>query len=110
MFGESITILRPGVETGAYDEQGNPVIGPDEEITSEGWAAAPATSAETAEPFAQQVIVGYVLYKRDSVEDVRETDRVLLRGEVWAVAGQVGEWVSPYTGFEGTVVNVKAVG
>lgn len=110
MFGETITILRPGAPTGAFDDQGNPVLGPGSEISSDGWAAAPATSAETPEPFALQVIVGYVLYKRDVVEDVRETDRIRVRGDVWAVAGQVGEWVSPYTGFEGTVLNVKAVG
>lgn len=110
MFGESITIILPGADSGEVDEQGNPVTDEPTETVSAGWAVAPATAAESSEPFAQQLIVGYTLYKRDVIEDVPSTARIIVRGEVWAVTGQTGDWVNPYDGFQGTVVNVKAVG
>lgn len=109
MRGEQIVILRPTPGVGV-DEQGAPVAGPDEEIDSDGWAIAPVTAAESSEPFAQQVIVGYSLYKRNVIEDVRPSDRIEIRGTVWAVTGQTGDWESPYSRFQGTVINVKAVG
>lgn len=110
MYGETITILRPGADTGEVDEQGNPIRGADTSISSDGWAVAPVTSAESSEPFAQQIIVGYTLYKRGVIEDIRGTDRIEVRGETWAVTGQIGEWEHPRSHFQGTVVNVKAVG
>lgn len=110
MWGESITILRPTAGDGEIDEAGNPIPGPAEEIVSDGWAVAPATAAESSQPFAQQIVVGYTLYKRDVIEDVRVTDCINVRGSIWAVTGQVGDWENPATRFQGTVVNVKAVG
>ena len=69
---ETITILRPGADTDEEDEQGNPIREEDAELESAGWAVAPVTAVESSEPFAQQIIVGYTLYKRHAAVDVVE--------------------------------------
>ena len=97
---ESVTILRAGTEMGDYDPQGNPIIGPDTEIVSDGWLVAPRSSSESAEPYGQQVVTGLSLYRREPA-DVVSSDRVRVRGEVWSVDGDVADWGA------GVVVNLK---
>jgi hypothetical protein len=103
---ESVTFLRASASA-EEDSQGSPMPGADVARVSEGWAVAPAASSEAAEEFGQQVIVGYTLYKRNVIEDVTSFDRAVVRGEMCAVVGQVGDWVSPFRPHGGTVVNVK---
>lgn len=107
MIGERITVTRPGEPTGAEDSQGNPLVGPPTVIQSDGWAVAPRASDETAEPFGQQTITGLTLYRRAPFE-VLPTDVFTVRGELWDVDGDSGEWVSPYTTIQaGVVVNLR---
>ena len=100
---ESITIIRPGAPTEQYDEQGSPVVGPDVETVSDGWLVAPRSSGESAEPFGQQVITGLSISCRAQV-DIRSSDRVNVRGDVFAVDGDIASWHS------GTVVNLERAG
>lgn len=107
MIGEQITVTRQGQPTGGEDSQGNPVIGAPEVITSDGWAVAPRASDESAEPFGQQVITGLTLYRRSHFA-VLPTDQFTVRGELWYVDGDAGEWTNPYTTVKaGVVVNLR---
>jgi len=125
---ESITILRPNPDVGllpggdelpgedvlpddaAFDEQGNPVQEAPEEIVSEGWAVAPLTAEEDSLATGQQAIVGFTLYRRDLWVDIRPDDRVLVRGDVYAVTAPAAAWQNPGSGRRGTVVVVRRVG
>lgn len=97
---EPVTILRPGAATGEFDTQGNPIIGPDVEVVSTGWRVAPRSSDESALPAGQSVVTGLTLYNLAQV-DVLSSDRMVARGETWAVDGDVARW------FNGVVVNLK---
>lgn len=110
VLGEIVTIIRQGIPTGAYDSQQNPVLAADTEIVLSGWAVAPRGSAETAETYGQQTITGLTLYRRIPV-DILPSDRFRVRGDVWTVDGDSGEWVSPFAGvLRGVVVNLKRQG
>jgi hypothetical protein len=107
---ESITILRPGEPTGDVDAQGNPVLGSETQITSSGWAVAPIVPDEDSLATGQAVVSGFQLFRRDQWVDVRATDRVRVRGAVYAVTTAAAKWQSPYSARVGTVVTVRAVG
>ena len=95
-----LTFYRTGTATGQFDSQGYPVIGPDVVIVSQGWKVAPRVSAESALAFGQEVVTGITIYNRAQVV-VLSSDRVLVRGETWAVDGDVAGWRN------GVVVNLK---
>lgn len=105
---ESITILRPTAGEGT-DEQGNPILGADLEITSDGWGVAPLTADEGSLATGQQVISGFTLYRRDEWVDIRPDDRVRVRGEVFAVTSPTNQWQNLDNVRRGTVVTVKRV-
>lgn len=97
---ESVTLVRAGVPTGAYDAQGFPVIGPDVQIVSAGWKVAPRSSAESALNYGQTVVTGITIYNRTQVV-VLSSDAVIVRGVTWAVDGDIAGWRN------GVVVNLK---
>lgn len=97
---ESVTLVRKGAPTGAYDSQGYPVISADSELLSRGWKVAARSSAESALNFGQVVVTGITIYNRAQVE-VLTTDGVKVRGESWAVDGDVAAWRN------GVIVNLK---
>lgn len=109
-FGEPVTFITRGAPIeGSADEQGNPLSGPDVEVTTDGWAVEPVMGTESAEPYGQEVVLGYRLFKRDVIETYPLDARARVRGAVWALSGQVGDWENPYSKWRGTVLNVKAV-
>jgi hypothetical protein len=124
---EAIVILRPVTDVGLlpgggevpgedvvpdaadFDEQGNPEVLPDIEIGSPGWAVAPLVAAEDSLATGQLSIVGYTLYKRDEWVVVGHEDRVIVRGDVYAVTSPSAAWENPGSGRRGTVVVVRRV-
>lgn len=110
MTVESITILRSGPAVPeVLDPHGNPVPAADVEIVSEGWAVAPLTPDEDSLATGQSVSTGFTLYRRDVWVDVRPTDRVRVRGEVFAVTTAAALWKNPRSPQSGTVVTVRRV-
>lgn len=107
-FGaETVTVLRGGT---VKDRYGNDRI----DFTTptrtriDGCAVAPRGSTETAGG-RTGVIVGLTLFLPAGV-DITAADRVEVRGDVWTVEGQPGEWRDPFTGTPiGVEVAVEAV-
>ena len=96
----SVVILRAGTATGGFDAQGYPVIGADTSTISDGWRIAPRSSTESALNYGQAVVTGLTIYNLAQVS-ILSTDRVVVRGETWAVDGDPAAW------HNGTVVNLK---
>jgi hypothetical protein len=110
MIGETITVSRPGVPTGAYDEQGNAVLSAWTTFEIEGVAPAPGTAAEQTEPYGPRSTNAFTLYRRGDL-DLRVNDMVTLRGSSgWQVVGDAVpvDWVNPYTtAAAGSVAEVR---
>lgn len=106
---DSITILRATAGSGE-DAQGNPNPGVDVEIPSDGWAVAPLTADEDSLATGQQAVMGFTLYRRDVWVEIRATDRVRVRGDVYAVTAPSALWENPGSARRGTVVTVRRVG
>lgn len=94
-FGETVTIVRPGVVTGE-DDYGNPILGPDVEIAVEGCAFAPATSDESTDVDGKVVVTPASIYAGKGAP-FREDDVVRVRGDDgWYVDGEPQLWLSPW--------------
>lgn len=98
-MGETITIVRPGAPT--QDEYGNDVPGPSVETEVAGCAVWPRTSSEDVQARLQVLEGLNVLAPYGTV--VGPHDRVRVRGLLYDVDGDPGEWRSPLTGFRGGV-------
>lgn len=102
--GESVTILRASSQ---MDRNGNPVPGPDAEITVAGCAVGPRFSTEPVEAGRQQVVSGLTVYMPPGT-DVRASDRLRVRGVVRRVEGEPFDFVNPFTGWRpGVAVEVE---
>lgn len=97
--GETVTLIRPGPPT--QDAYGNDVAGAATEIDVTGCAVAPASSSENVAA-RDQVSQGLTVWLPAGT-DVRPTDRMRVRGLLYAVDGSMSEWHSPFTGFDGPV-------
>ena len=97
-YGETAVILRAPLGDGPYGNQErdweNAV-----RTDSPGWGFAPRSNDENTTAGSPSVIVGLSGYGPPGV-DVLPTDRMEVRGEVYEVEGEVGEWRSPLTGWE----------
>ncbi|MEU7609548.1 hypothetical protein [Micromonospora sp. NPDC049204] len=96
-YGETATVLRAPLTDAPYGNQqrdwGN--------ATSTlllGWGFAPRTSDEDTATGSEGVIVGLTGFGPPG-SDVLPTDRMEVRGVVYEVVGEVGEWRSPLTGW-----------
>lgn len=96
MRGETITIVRDADEATGEDSQGNPII-TTEEIDVPGCAFAPGSSSEDAATYGQRVMAGGTVYAPSGTV-FRSTDRLLIRGEMFVVDGEAGQWTSPFNG------------
>lgn len=97
LIGELITVTVPGAPTGGTDDQGNPVLGDDVSTSLRIKAFAPQRSDETAGAPGITVVSSGTVYGFPGT--VIPSDAVLtIRGERWHVAGELGEFVSPYAG------------
>ena len=95
--GETVTIVRAPV--GATDDYGNPVDdweGASQTVVTE-CALAPRSEPESGGPDNPAVLIGFQLYAPPGT-DIRPTDRVLARGEVFEVDGISAQWANPFTG------------
>lgn len=96
--GETATIIRAPLADDGYGNKARDWSN-STRIESPGWGFAPRPGDETATAGSQGVIVGLTGYGPPGA-DVLPTDRVEVRGEVYEVVGEVGEWRSPLTGWE----------
>lgn len=109
MIGEPVTVLRPGGPAGT-DRYGNPIPGSDIEIQIDGAAFDPGGSREPVEVGRAPVTTTPKLYFPGTGVEVRATDRVRVRGDVYTVVGRPAVWVNPWTGgTAGTVVELALV-
>src|SRR5690606_3114421 len=104
--GETVTVTRLGGPTGADDEQGNPIIGPDTTFDIDDVAVAASGSAgggntiENVAAYGPVVITGYTLFLPSGTV-LLASDRLTIRGvSGWQVEGDAsaGQWTSPFSG------------
>lgn len=98
-FGETVTVIRAGAPT--QDDYGNDVPGPNVETPVGGCAVWPRTSSEDVQG-RLQVLEGLNVVAPYGT-DVRPHDRVRVRGVLYDVDGDPGEWRSPLTGTQAGV-------
>jgi len=87
--GEQIVIIRPA----PLDKFGDPAGGSATETISDGWLFAPAASTELHEG-QNSVDTDAALYRTGAPgdEDIRPTDRIEVRGQVFEVVGEPAVW------------------
>lgn len=107
--GETITITRSGAPTGAYDDQGNPILGTDVTLTVSDVALEPL-AAEEDDNSGLWTVLGYRLFCPYGTE-FREDDRLTIRGvDGWQVVGDTAAtgWRNPFDGIgRGVVVSAR---
>ncbi len=94
---ETVTVIRPAARNQLGDETGPPT-----EFDLPGCLFAPGASREGGLG-SEQVETDGVIYAPPDV-DVRATDRVRIRGQVYGVVGQPQVW-----GRTGTVIPVRSI-
>lgn len=108
MIGEEVTVLRATVTTDAYNNDQRDWSDPDEYVLA-GCAIAPSSTSEDnngrtavvtgltvyATPEAATGAYGWTAYG-DPLVIVLATDRLRIRGHVYEVVGEIGEWVDPF--------------
>ena len=96
VFGEYVTRVTPGAATGAFDAQGNPVLSADISTSILIKAFAPRfADGESAEAEGVRVISGGVVYGYRGTA-LTPADRLTIRGLVYQLDGEAGDWLSPY--------------
>lgn len=107
VIGETVHRIRTGASPGD-DRYGNPLPGVDVETALTGAAFDPGGSLEPVEVGRMPVITTPKVYFRDYAPDIVSTDRLRVRGLVYAVVGRPARWVSPYTtAVAGLVVELR---
>jgi len=111
-------ITRIRYTPGGWDQYGDPIPSAVDELVIDGCVWAPRTNTTDGgigeEPMPQGrhgAVVGFSLFPPPGA-DIRRTDQVRLTGiyGLFEVEGEVGEWVSPYTGMaEGGQVALRRV-
>ena len=112
-MSETITVSRAGQPTGAYDGQGNPILGPPTTISMTIKAFAPAVgpgavaSNETPEIYGTHVVSGGTIYGYRG-QTFLPSDIITIRGDLWHIEGEIGDWAAIHPGGpEGVVVAVR---
>jgi hypothetical protein len=103
--GETVTILRNG--TYGTDEYGTPLPATPTPEDWEGVAVAPGDTRENLDRQAT-VEVTFTLYG-DPI-DLDEADQIVVRGDTYEIEGRPRRWTSPFTGWSGLEVAVRAAG
>ncbi len=112
--GETVVRLRAGTATDPYSTETVQDWSAPDQLVHEGTGVAPTTIGATlsrndVEEARQSITDGFTLYL-DFGFDITALDRVLVRGGIYRVVGDPGDWRSPLTGWEpGTVVVVERV-
>lgn len=106
MLGEPVTRIR-GTVTG-QDRYGNDVVS-DVESALPDAMFAPEGSPEVPDPGRVVVSQAPTLYWRGEHPDVLASDRLRVRGELYAVDGKPADWRDPWgSDLGGLVVRLKA--
>lgn len=105
-YGETVVRLRRG-ESPGRDPRGQPIPGPLTETPMAGCVVAPRAETPQVGGDQQQardtVIVGYTVYAPPG-SDVLTTDQFRIRGAVFGVTGEPGDWGrNVFTGLAGPV-------
>lgn len=105
-FGETVQVLSPGTTTdrdrNTVETWTSPV-----EVSVEGVGVEPRPSSEDNRDARNAVFSGFTLYMPAGTA-VTASNRVRVRGDVYAVDGKPAEWRNPFTGWEpGLVVQTK---
>lgn len=105
-FGITVTRLRTGASPGR-DPYGAPIPGAVTEHDIRGCVVVPRQESPQVGGSDQQardtVVTGLTVYAPPGT-DIATTDRVRIRGRLYEVTGQPGDWgVSPFTGTPGPV-------
>ena len=93
--GETVTIVRQS--PGGTDSYGDPIDSTESRIDIEGVAVAPRYSSEPTERGRQGVVVGLTIYPPAN-SGFLFSDQVEVRGELFDMEGDPGEWENPFTG------------
>jgi len=91
------TVIRIRRIPGGRDAYGDPVGDSEDRLTITGCALAPRQAGEQIAPGRLAVTSGMDLYA-PAGSDILPSDRIEVRGVLWEVDGEPGDWVSPYTG------------
>lgn len=109
MAGETVTRIRAGASAG-NDRYGNPIPGTPAETTIAGAFFAPGGTQEPVQTGRAAVIAEPEVYFPGLWPDIVPTDRLRIRGAVYEVQGDPGDWESPWsTGLGGLAVRLKKV-
>lgn len=109
MAGETVTRIRAGASPGD-DRYGDPIPGADVETAIAGGFFAPGGTSEPVEVGRAPVISEPTVYFPHAWPDIAPTDRLRIRGDVYQVTGDPGDWRSPQgSTVGGLVVPLKKV-
>ena len=88
---DTVIRLRAGAQTGtdAFDQ---PIYGPDTETPIAGALFAPGGSMEPVEAGRDPLVTVPTLYFPGAWPDIVATDRIRVRGHVFAVTGVPADW------------------
>lgn len=109
MAGETVTRIRAGVSV-SDDRYGNPIPGTPAETSIGGAFFAPGGTSEPVATGRTAVITEPEVYFPGLWPDIVPTDQLRIRGDVYEVAGDPGEWRSPWsTDLGGLALRLKKV-
>lgn len=103
--GETVVILSTTTTTDDYGNTSTEVV----QFFWEPCAVAPRTPNERSALLGPAVIVGLTVYGPPiDVLDIDADDQFVVRGEVYEVDGDAGDWRNPFTGWHpGLEVAIK---
>jgi len=90
-------IVRVRREQTGVDDYGDPVFGPETRVTLEGAFTAPRQSTDLNSG-RTGVIIGLTLFAAHEY-DLEHLDEIEVDGVVYAIDGDPGRWLHPWTGW-----------
>lgn len=87
LFTETVTLRFRGDATGEWDDLGNPIFGPDVDVSAPAWYE-PRTSSEAVDA-REQVTWGYTLYLPLDAP-LSAVDSIVIAGTDYFVKGEPG--------------------
>lgn len=108
MVGEQVVRIRR--EQTGEDRYGNPEYGDVEALLEERAGFDPGGYREPAEVGREPLITSPKLYFWQAAPDLRDDDRVRVRGQEYVITGRPAQWEHMFTGWQaGTVVELERV-
>lgn len=104
---ETVTRLRAEVGENRLGNEVRDWSDPDR-LDIVGCSVAPRSEGEDTQHGREGVIIGFTILVPRTV-DVVATDRLEVRGDVYLVDGEPGDWRSPFTNRKGTEIRLRRV-